>query len=97
VNANDPDDCAVTARSGSGPLVCLSYKRGFESSLWFDMQSILIKRRHADGVLQNLVVRPEGDAAFRVITGKRRYLALQRLKKDGAIDGSYQVPVEIKS
>ncbi len=50
-----------------------------------------------DGLLQNLVVRPEGESAFRVITGKRRYLALQRLKKDGAIDGDYQVPVDIKT
>src|SRR5216683_7191081 len=49
-----------------------------------------------DGVLQNLIVRREGDEAFRVISGKRRFLALKLLKKQGAIDETYQVPVEIK-
>jgi ParB family chromosome partitioning protein len=49
-----------------------------------------------DGVLQNLLVRPEGDGQYRVVFGKRRYLALQHLKKRGDIDGSYDVPVEIK-
>jgi ParB family chromosome partitioning protein len=51
-------------------------------------QSILI-----DGVLQNLLVRPEGEDKYRVIFGKRRYLALQHLKKRGDIDENYQVPV----
>ncbi len=49
-----------------------------------------------DGILQNLLVRPEGEDGYRVIFGKRRYLALQYLKKRGEIDGSYPVPVEIK-
>jgi ParB family chromosome partitioning protein len=49
-----------------------------------------------DGVLQNLIVRREGDEAFRVVSGKRRWLALKLLKKQGAIDETYQVPVEIK-
>src|SRR5258708_4000414 len=56
----------------------------------------LARSIEADGVLQNLVVRSEAEAKFRVITGKRRYLALQLLKKEGSIDGSYAVPVEIK-
>ncbi len=50
-----------------------------------------------DGVLQNLVVRPEGEDQYRVIAGKRRFLALHRLKKEGAIDGDYQVPVDIRA
>jgi ParB family transcriptional regulator, chromosome partitioning protein len=50
----------------------------------------------ADGILQNLLVRPEGEEQYRVIVGKRRYLALQHLKKKGEIDGGYEVPVEIK-
>jgi ParB family transcriptional regulator, chromosome partitioning protein len=50
----------------------------------------------ADGVLQNMVVRPEAEGCYRVVFGKRRYLALQLLKKEGAIDESYPVPVEIK-
>lgn len=50
-----------------------------------------------DGVLQNLVVRPEGDDQYRVIAGKRRFLALHQLKKEGAIDGGYQVPVDIRA
>ncbi|HZK79484.1 MAG TPA: ParB/RepB/Spo0J family partition protein, partial [Humisphaera sp.] len=49
-----------------------------------------------DGLLQNLIVMPEGEGKYRVISGKRRYLALQLLKKDGSIDGSYEVPVDIK-
>lgn len=47
-------------------------------------------------ILQNLLVRPEGEGTYRVVFGKRRYLALQLLKKEGAIDGDYQVPVGIK-
>ena len=50
----------------------------------------------ADGLLQNLVVRPEGEGTYRIIAGKRRYLALKHLKKEGAIDDAYPVPVEIK-
>jgi len=49
-----------------------------------------------DGVLQNLLVRSEGEGQYRVIFGKRRYLALQHLKKRGDIDETYQVPVEIR-
>src|ERR1700680_3462785 len=49
-----------------------------------------------DGVLQNLLVRPEGEGTYRVIVGKRRYLALQHLKKRGDIDDSYDVPAGIK-
>src|SRR5919205_2249755 len=49
-----------------------------------------------DGVLQNLLVRPEGEGSYRVVFGKRRYLALQYLKKRGDIDETYPVPVEIK-
>ena len=48
-----------------------------------------------DGLLQNLVVRPEGEGTYRIVSGKRRYLALKQLKKEGAIDDSYPVPVEI--
>jgi ParB family chromosome partitioning protein len=50
-----------------------------------------------DGVLQNLVVEKEGDGKFRVISGSRRYLALRLLKHQRAIDGSYKVPVEIRT
>jgi ParB/RepB/Spo0J family partition protein len=50
-----------------------------------------------DGVLQNLVVRPEGEDQYRVVAGKRRFLALHHLKKEGAIDGDYQVPVDIRA
>jgi ParB family chromosome partitioning protein len=56
----------------------------------------LARSIQADGVLQNLVVRPEGDDGFRVVSGKRRFLALQLLKKEGSIDASYAVPVAIK-
>lgn len=66
-------------------------RRTFDDSLIAGLaQSI-----RTDGLLQNLLVRPEGDGNYRVIFGKRRYLALQHLKKQGAIDGSYPVPVDI--
>ena len=48
-----------------------------------------------DGVLQNLVVHPEG-GKYRVVSGKRRFLALQLLRKKKAIAGYYKVPVEVK-
>ncbi len=49
----------------------------------------------ADGVLQNLIVLPERDR-FRVVAGKRRYLALQLLRKEKHISADYRVPVEVK-
>lgn len=49
-----------------------------------------------DGLLHNLVVEPEGEK-FRVLAGRRRYLALKHLAKEGDIDGTYKVPVEIRS
>lgn len=49
-----------------------------------------------DGVLQNLVVEPNGDGKFRVITGKRRFLALKLLKRKGLIDADFKVPIEVR-
>jgi len=57
--------------------------------------AVLAQSIKIDGVLQNLVVEAEDDR-FRVISGKRRYLALQLLKKEKQIDGEYRVPVEVK-
>jgi ParB family transcriptional regulator, chromosome partitioning protein len=51
----------------------------------------------ADGVLQNLLVHPEGKGKFRVVFGQRRYLALQLLRKRKQVPVDYKVPVEIKS
>jgi len=48
------------------------------------------------GVLENLLVRPEGEGKYRVVFGKRRYLALQLLRKERTIAGDYPVPVGIK-
>jgi ParB family transcriptional regulator, chromosome partitioning protein len=50
-----------------------------------------------DGVLQNLVVSKNGNGQFHILAGKRRYLALSHLKKRGVIDGTYKVPVIVKS
>ena len=50
----------------------------------------------ADGVLQNLVVEPAESGKYRVISGRRRFLALNLLKRQGAIDEDYRVPVEIR-
>ncbi len=49
-----------------------------------------------DGVLQNLIVSPEGKGAFRVVIGKRRYLALKFLKERGEIDDAYRVPIALR-
>lgn len=49
-----------------------------------------------DGVLHNLLVEPAEDGKYRVITGKRRFLALRLLKKRRVIDGEYKVPVEVR-
>lgn len=54
-------------------------------------QSIL-----ASGVIQNLVVRPEGKDRFRVVIGKRRYLALTHLYEKGKIGDDYLVPVSVR-
>jgi len=50
----------------------------------------------ADGLLQNLVVRPDAEDKYRVIAGHRRLLALRLLAKRKAIDRRYPVSVEIK-
>lgn len=50
----------------------------------------------ADGLLHNLVVRPAKRSKYRVIAGTRRYRALALLKAEGAIDGDYAVPVEVR-
>ncbi|ESY51886.1 MULTISPECIES: ParB/RepB/Spo0J family partition protein [unclassified Mesorhizobium] len=49
-----------------------------------------------DGVLQNLTVIPQEDGRYRIHIGKRRYLALQMLKRNGDIDDTYGVPVIVK-
>lgn len=48
-----------------------------------------------DGVLQNLVVKPEGKNAFRVVAGKRRYMALKLLNDRGDIADTYRVPIKL--
>jgi len=62
-----------------------------------DAISGLAESIKADGVLQNLIVERNGDGKFRVISGSRRLLALKLLKRQGAIDGAYKVPVEIRA
>lgn len=49
-----------------------------------------------DGILQNLVVEPRDTGRYRVVSGKRRYLALTLLKKKGEIDEAFRVPVEVR-
>lgn len=49
-----------------------------------------------DGVIQNLVVRPEGEDHLRVIIGRRRYLALKHLHEHDKIDDGYKVPVSVR-
>jgi ParB family chromosome partitioning protein len=49
-----------------------------------------------DGVVQNLVVVPEGDGRYRVHIGKRRYRALKLLRQRGDIGDDFPVPVDIR-
>jgi len=50
-----------------------------------------------DGLLQNLVVRPlKGGKKFEIISGERRFRAMQILVKDGDLKPDFPVPVEIK-
>ncbi len=49
-----------------------------------------------DGVLQNLVVEPNGEGKYRIVSGHRRFLALKLLKRRKTIDGDFKVPVEIR-
>jgi ParB family chromosome partitioning protein len=50
----------------------------------------------ADGLLQNLVVTPTRGKKYRIISGERRYRALQLLLENGDIAGDYEIPVEIR-
>jgi ParB family chromosome partitioning protein len=58
--------------------------------------SSLAESIKADGVRQNLIVEPEDDGRFRVVSGKRRFLALKLLRRQGAIDNDYKVPAEVR-
>lgn len=49
----------------------------------------------AEGVLQNLVVVPEGEG-YAIIAGGRRLKALQGLAKTGQIAGDHQVPCAVR-
>ena len=52
-----------------------------------------------DGVLQNLVVMPYGRGKkrkHRIVSGERRYRALQLLLEQGHVTGDYPVPVDIR-
>jgi ParB family chromosome partitioning protein len=64
----------------------------------FDRSAIagLAQSIRTDGVLQNLVVRPDEDGKYQVVFGKRRFMALQLLRKDSVIGDDYQVPVDIR-
>src|SRR4051812_35101474 len=48
-----------------------------------------------DGLLQNLVTPPER-RRFRIISGARRFFALQLLREQSAINDTFAVPVEIR-
>lgn len=54
-----------------------------------------------DGLLQNLVVSPikgkNKGRVFRIISGERRFRALQLLAEKGDIDDEFQIPVEVRS
>jgi ParB family chromosome partitioning protein len=57
----------------------------------------LVASIKTDGLLQNLVVAPaKGKNRFRIISGERRYRALKLLQDRGEIDGSFEIPVEVR-
>ena len=65
----------------------------------FDAASIegLAQSIKTDGLLQNLVVaKPKGKAKFMIISGERRFRALQLLLERGDLPQDFPVPVEIK-
>jgi ParB family chromosome partitioning protein len=64
----------------------------------YDQKSIegLAQTIAKDGLLQNLTARPEKANKYRVVFGMRRYLALQHLVKEGTIERSYKVLIQIK-
>jgi ParB family chromosome partitioning protein len=76
----------------------LALPEGFNPRRSLDKSRIkgLAKSIKEDGVLQNLVVQPNGGDTYHVLTGKRRYLALSLLKRQGVIDDKYRVPVTVK-
>ncbi|UCI07334.1 ParB/RepB/Spo0J family partition protein [Mesorhizobium sp. B1-1-8] len=79
------------------PLSALSAPKGNPRKA-FSAKTIagLAQSIKTDGVLQNLTVIPQQDGTYRIHIGKRRYLALQLLRRNGDIDDAYRVPVEIK-
>lgn len=52
--------------------------------------ALSIKR---DGLIHNLTVKPLAGGKYRVVTGQRRFLALQHLNRAGEIERSYRVLV----
>jgi ParB family chromosome partitioning protein len=48
-----------------------------------------------DGLIHNLTVEPLSAGKYRVVAGKRRFLALQHLNKTGQIKSSYKVPIRV--
>lgn len=67
-------------------------RRIFDSSLIEGLAESI----RTDGVLQNLLVEPAENDKYRIVAGKRRFLALKLLKKRHAIGGDYKVPVEVR-
>jgi ParB family chromosome partitioning protein len=48
-----------------------------------------------DGLLQNLVVKPDGKG-FAIVSGERRYRALKLLERRGELPEDFTVPVEVR-
>jgi ParB family chromosome partitioning protein len=63
----------------------------------FDKKSIegLAQSIKKDGLIHNLTVKPEGSGKYRVVAGQRRFLALQHLAREGAIERTYKVPIRV--
>ncbi len=65
----------------------------------FDVASLegLAASIRADGLLQNLVVRPSRGKSFAIISGERRYRALKLLEERGELPEDFTVPVEVRT
>jgi ParB family transcriptional regulator, chromosome partitioning protein len=80
------------------PLGQLTLPNGHNPRHVYDKARIkgLAESIKQDGVLQNLVVEPSGSNTYHILSGKRRFLALKLLKRQGDIDDGYKVPVSVK-
>lgn len=89
-------DAPVIMTMRTIPLGALS---AWEGNVRKDLNSQTISELAASipehGLLQSLIVKPDGKDSYLVITGRHRLAALLRLRDQNAIDDNYPVPCQI--